>query len=100
MVGWMRRAKRIFCVVVYDVADDRRRTRIAKALEKYGVRVNFSVFECMFTESQYLKVQQLLKEKMQMKEDTIIFYPVCVNCFTRIVYQPAYKNTINTVEIF
>ena len=96
----MRRAKRIFCVVAYDVADDRRRKRISKALEKYGTRVNFSVFECMFTEIQFLKVQQLLKEKMKMKEDTIVYYPICVNCFTKIVYQPEYKKAINIVEIF
>ena len=96
----MRRAKRIFCVVAYDIADDRRRAQIAKVLEKYGKRVNFSVFECMFTESQYLKVQQLLKKKMKMKEDIMAFYPVCVNCFTRIVYQPTDKKAIHTVEIF
>ncbi len=96
----MSRAKKIFCVIAYDVADDKRRVRIVKVLEKYGVRVNFSVFECMFTESQYLKVQQLLKEKMKEKEDTIVYYPICVNCFTRIVYQPGSKKTAKTVEIF
>jgi CRISPR-associated protein Cas2 len=86
--------------VAYDIADDKRRSRIAIALEKYGVRVNFSVFECLFTESQFLKIQQLLKEKMNMKEDTIVYYPICVNCYTKIVYQPAYKKAPNTVEIF
>ena len=96
----MSRAKKIFCIVAYDIADDRRRVRIVKVLEKYGVRVNYSVFECMFTENQYLKVQQTLKEKMKEKEDTIIYYPVCVNCFTKIVYQPACKTTIKTVEMF
>jgi len=96
----MSRAKKIFCVVAYDIADDRRRAHIVKVLEKYGARVNYSVFECMFTANQYLKVQQTLKEKMNEKEDTIVYYPVCVNCFTKIVYWPAYKTTIRTVEMF
>jgi CRISPR-associated protein Cas2 len=96
----MRRAKRLFCVVAYDVADDKRRSRIVKILEKYGVRANYSVFECMFTESQFLKVQQLLREKMKEKEDAIIYYPICVNCFTKIVYLPEYKKAVKTVEFF
>jgi CRISPR-associated protein Cas2 len=96
----MSRAKKKFCVVVYDVADDRRRTHISKVLEKYGVRVNFSVFECMFTENQYARVQQILKDKMKEKEDIIVYYPVCVNCFTKIVYQPEHKKTVKTVEFF
>ena len=96
----MSRAKRKFCVVAYDIADDKRRVRVMKILEKYGTRVNYSVFECMFTESQYLKVQQSLKEKIKEKEDKIVYYTICVNCFTKIVYQPAHENSIKTVEIF
>jgi CRISPR-associated protein Cas2 len=85
------KAKRIFCVVAYDVSDDKRRSRVVKILEKYGVRANYSVFECMFTESQYLKVQQMLGDKIDDREDMVIYYPVCVNCFTKIVYQPSRK---------
>ena len=96
----MSRAKKLFCVVAYDIADDKRRLRIVKVLEKYGVRVNFSVFECVLTESQYLKVQQLLKDKMKEKEDRIIFYPVCVNCFTKIVYLPPDKKAVSLVDFF
>ena len=98
--GSMGRAKKIFCVIAYDIADDKRRSRIVKILEKFGVRVNFSVFECMFTEGQYLKVQQTLKEKIKEKEDKIVYYSICVNCFTKIVYQPVYNKAIKSVEIF
>ena len=96
----MSRAKKLFCVVAYDIADDKRRLRIVKVLEKYGVRVNFSVFECLLTESQYLKIQQLLEDKMKEKEDRIIFYPVCVNCFTKIVYHPPDKKAVSMVDFF
>jgi len=94
------RAKRLFCVVAYDVSDDKRRNRVVKVLEKHGVRVNYSVFECMFTESRYVKVQEELKNKINEKEDTIIYYPICVNCFTKIVYQPVRKKTIEVVEVY
>lgn len=39
----MQRFLYVFC---YDIANDRRRTRTATALEGLGVRVQESVFEC------------------------------------------------------
>jgi CRISPR-associated protein Cas2 len=43
----MSRAKRLFCVIAYDIQDDRKRAKVSKLLEKHGYRINFSVFECM-----------------------------------------------------
>jgi CRISPR-associated protein Cas2 len=37
----------VLIVVSYDVANDRRRTRLAKELENFGRRVQYSVFECL-----------------------------------------------------
>ena len=42
--------KKDFWVIAYDIADDCRRSRIVKHIEKYGIRVNYSVFECMLTD--------------------------------------------------
>lgn len=83
------RAKKNFIVVAYDVADDRRRAKVVKILERIGVRVNFSVFECMLTDSQYRKVKTALEKVICFKEDRIIYYPICVDCYAKIVYQPA-----------
>ncbi|MGB3512406.1 MAG: CRISPR-associated endonuclease Cas2 [Microcoleaceae cyanobacterium] len=33
-------------IVVYDIPDDKRRTKLSNFLEDYGRRVEFSVFEC------------------------------------------------------
>lgn len=95
----MVRAKRVFCVVAYDIHDDRKRNRISKILEKYGTRVNFSVFECMFTDSQFAKVQVAIEKHINRSCDTVIYYPICVSCYTRIVYQPNRKRVVNTVEV-
>ena len=35
----------MFYVVAYDIRDDRRRTRVAKILEDFGDRAQYSVFE-------------------------------------------------------
>jgi len=36
-------------VVVYDIPDDKRRTKLSKFLEGYGRRTQFSVFECFLS---------------------------------------------------
>jgi CRISPR-associated protein Cas2 len=82
------RAKKNFIVVAYDIADDRRRSRVVKILTKLGIRVNYSVFECMITDAQFEKMQIQIAKEMNTKEDQVIYYPICVNCFTKIIYQP------------
>ena len=95
----MARAKKTFCVVAYDIKEDRKRARVSKILEKYGIRVNFSVFECMFTDIQLLQVQEKIKKILDNRSDTVIYYPICVNCYTKIIYQPAHRQTSRTIEI-
>lgn len=95
----MARAKKTFCVVAYDIKEDRKRARVSKILEKYGIRVNFTVFECMFTDIQLLQVQEKIKKILDKRSDTVIYYPICVNCYTKIIYQPAHRQTSRTIEI-
>jgi CRISPR-associated protein Cas2 len=93
------KAKRILQIVAYDIEDDRKRNRIAKLLEKYGVRVNRSVFECMFTPAQLLKVKENIAGKIDRKTDSVVFYHICVDCFTKTVYLPPKKQKPETVII-
>ncbi|WP_221657599.1 CRISPR-associated endonuclease Cas2 [Bacteroides salyersiae] len=95
----MARAKKTFCVVAYDIKEDRKRARVSKILERYGIRVNFSVFECMFTDIQLLQVQEKIKKILDKRSDTVIYYPICVNCYTKIIYQPAHRQTPRIIEI-
>lgn len=76
-------------VVAYDISDDRRRNHVVKILEKAGVRINYSVFECMLTDAQYEKLRNDILCELNLKKDTVAYYPICVDCYTKIVYQPA-----------
>lgn len=42
-------------LVCYDIEDDRERVRIAKCLEHYGLRVQYSVFEVHLSSKALLK---------------------------------------------
>ena len=44
-------------VITYDIADDKRRTKIHKVLKSYGQWMQFSVFECLdLSDAEYAKL--------------------------------------------
>lgn len=65
-----------FYLVCYDVVGDRRRVRVSRLLEGYGLRVQKSVFECVLSESQYEMLNQKLKKCLKKNEDQVRFYPM------------------------
>ena len=72
-------------VVSYDIASDRRRNKIAKTLEGYGTRIQYSVFECRLTEKKYKEMYRKLMQLMTDEEDgSIRIYSVCGNCEGKI----------------
>jgi len=74
----------MFVVVSYDVVDDRKRTRIAKAMKSYGERVQKSVFECRIDDQQFIRMKKTLESIMDMNEDSVRFYFLCKGCVDRI----------------
>lgn len=92
------KAKKQFWVIAYDIVDDRNRNRIASFLEKHGQRVNYSVFECMLTDSQFEKVKKQIEKWMDTDDDRIVYYPICVNCYTKIIYEPDLRKKFNLVQ--
>ena len=77
------KARKLFVVVAYDISNTRKRTKVSKLLEEYGFRINRSVFECMFTKSEFIKIQDDLRTKLNAKTDSLVFYTICVDCFTK-----------------
>lgn len=45
--------RRYIVLVIYDITDNKRRTKMVKCLERYGVRVQKSAFEAFLTERKY-----------------------------------------------
>jgi len=72
-------------VVTYDIANDKRRTKLSDLLGAYGIRVNYSVFEIELSER---KREQLLheielKKLINKKYDSLRFYHLCENCVAK-----------------
>jgi CRISPR-associated protein Cas2 len=63
-------------VVCYDVPDDKRRQQVAKVLEGFGRRVQYSVFECDLDPAKAEKLKASLVKHIHDKEDDVRFYPL------------------------
>lgn len=83
----MRATKRFF-VIAYDISNTKRRNRVIKILRPYGVRVNFSVFECMLTNKQTVEIKERIHSVIDGRYDRVIYYPLCLDCYSKIEYQP------------
>jgi CRISPR-associated protein Cas2 len=61
-------------VVVYDIADQKRRTKLATFLEGYGRRVQKSVFECFMGLAEMRKLQKALVRRIHLPDDNVRLY--------------------------
>jgi CRISPR-associated protein Cas2 len=71
-------------ILVYDVADDKRRTKLFKTLEGYGIPVQFSVFECELSDENFLLMRDKVEREINKNEDSVIYYDLCPRCWHRI----------------
>ena len=65
-------------ILCYDIADDRRRRRIARILD--GDRVQESVFEADLNPKFLDKVKTKVVETLDTDEDLLSVYPLCADC--------------------
>ncbi|MEN4045383.1 CRISPR-associated endonuclease Cas2 [Sulfurimonas sp. NWX367] len=63
-------------VISYDIANDKHRTKLSTLLDKYGTRVNYSVYECELSQRQFDKLlyEIELKKFINKKYDSLRFY--------------------------
>ena len=81
-------------VVSYDVESDKRRTKIAKALEDFGQRVQFSVFECRLNPKDMVRMQARVEDLINRKTDSLIIYRLCESC-TQEIYRVGAKKVLD-----
>lgn len=77
----------MFYVISYDVREDKRRNEVAKTLEGFGTRVQYSVFECLLTEDQFDVLRKRLRALIDPATDSIRSYRLCNACLDEIVLE-------------
>ena len=63
----------LYFLVIYDISDNRRRTKLAKLLEEYGNRVQYSAFEFWLPKGEYDALLQKIHTKVTI-EDSLRIY--------------------------
>lgn len=61
-------------VIAYDITDDKKRKILIDLLEKYGVRVNYSVFEIIISENNLNKLVKDIQNIIDKKNDNVRCY--------------------------
>ena len=67
-------------IIAYDIADNKRRLRVAKTLESWGYRIQESVFQLRLDSATLARVRSSLVALISDAEDVIHIYPICSSC--------------------
>ena len=76
--------KNMLHLVAYDIRDAKRLRQVAKTCEDFGIRVEYSVFECDLSEDNFYKFWDILYNIIDSDEDCILAYKICGACVTKI----------------
>jgi len=66
----------MFYLITYDISDSKNRTKLSDILDTYGIRVNYSVYECRIDKTQLKKILYQIEELklINPKYDSIRVY--------------------------
>ena len=76
--------KNMLHLVAYDIRNPKRLRKVAKTCEDFGIRVEYSVFECDLAEEHFQRLWLLLHDIIEPDEDCILAYRICGACVTMI----------------
>ena len=60
--------RKFIVLMIYDIVDDKRRNKMVKCLEAYGVRVQKSAFEALLNRRQY---EKMLRESSILIDEAV-----------------------------
>ncbi len=69
-----------YVVIAYDVASNKRRNALVKLLKGYGIRVNYSVFECRIRKSGIFPLKKKIEAIINSGQDSVLYYFLCGKC--------------------
>lgn len=72
-----------FVLVVYDISNDKRRTRLHNTLLNYGTPVQYSVFECLLDAEELARMKKATLKVIRPKEDRVRYYYLCQGCVAK-----------------
>lgn len=75
-------------IILYDISNDKKRSRLIKILNSFGFRIQKSVFECLLSRNKYkkliIKLDKFIKQEKNEEDDSIIVYRLNKNVITKV----------------
>ncbi|MFT4228492.1 CRISPR-associated endonuclease Cas2 [Micropruina sp.] len=71
-------------VIAYDVSEDGRRARLAALLQRYGDRIQFSVYLCRLDEDDLNQLVQAAERIINLNTDSLYVLRQCPTCWERM----------------
>ena len=73
-----------FYVIAYDMPDDKRCTKVHSIVLGHGRWTEYSLYEYFLTRKELVLLRSKLAEHLEVKEDSVRFYPLCANCVSKV----------------
>ena len=67
-------------VIMYDISDNRTRTRLFKLLKRYGEPVQLSIFEAIISEVQFAEMRGEVTRLLGSDAGQVRYYEICQTC--------------------
>jgi len=83
IVPQTQRNRRVWVVFSYDILDDKRRMKVMHLLYGYGVRVQYSVFECEVRPGDVEELKRRMQRLIRKEVDDVRFYSLCQSCLEK-----------------
>lgn len=85
----INKSNRVYILIIYDVCDDKNRSKLVKYLNGYGYRVQKSAFEAIVTKSQYQGILKEIDKYIDLEKDSVRVYKIngnsVVNAFGKSI---------------
>ncbi len=76
--------KNMLHLIAYDIRDSKRLRKIAKTCEDFGIRVEYSIFECDLSVEVFQRFWTRISEIAEPDEDKLLAYRICGSCVSKI----------------
>lgn len=70
-------------LIAYDVREPKRLRRVARILEGYGTRIQYSIFRCRLDREALEKLHWELSKEMDVTDDLLVM-PMCACCAAKV----------------
>lgn len=71
-------------IVSYDIIVNSKRTKLAKKLQDFGERVQYSVFECNLDNEQIEELKKQTLKFVDLEKDSLRIYRICETCKNKV----------------